>query len=98
MGRGRGQRRQPLDDLAAAGADVLPLHRHDAEASSAEEEIDDAGCGETVLPAEPDGIDPNEVHDLGGPDDLTEQLDHLVLARERGREAREPLLEARFVH
>jgi hypothetical protein len=97
MSRGGGERRQALDDLTAAGADVLPFHRQQPELPGVEEELDDVGRREAVLLSEADGVDAHEVLVSRGADERVERVEQVVVAGDRGRELLEPVGEDAFV-
>ena len=76
MRRGRGERREALDDLAAAGTDVLPFHDHVAELPRVEKEIDRLTGRQAVLLGEPLGIDAHELAVVRRTGKVEEQLVH----------------------
>jgi hypothetical protein len=95
--RGGGERRQALDDLAAAGADVLPFHREQPELPRVEEEFDDRGGREPGSLSEADRVDPHELVVTRGSDESVEPIDQVSAARNRSGEPLEPLRKEALV-
>ncbi len=98
MGRGRCEGRQPLDNLAAAGADVLPLHGDEPELSRVEEELDDGLRREPELLTKPDGVDPYDRSVVRRLHKRRERIDQVGLAGQSRSETIAPISEASLVH
>lgn len=61
MSRGRGERLKPLDDVATAGANVLPFHLQEPDFSRMEEEIDQSCVVAALALRECDGVDTHDI-------------------------------------
>ena len=94
----RGQRRQALHDLTAAGADVLPLHRDQPDLARVEEEVDDGGGREAPLLAESEGVDAHEFLVIRASDELGERVEQVAFAGNRHSKPLEALLEQLLVY
>jgi hypothetical protein len=98
MSRGGGERRQALDDLTAAGADVLPFHREQAELPRVKEELDHCGGREPASLPEADGVDAHKRVVTRGSHEYVERLEQISSARNRSGESLQPLREELLIH
>ena len=98
MRRSTRERCEPLDDLAAAGADVLPFHREQPELAGMEEHLDHRCGREPVLLCKMDGVDPNQRVVACGTDEDVERMEQLARASRYGSELRELLRQQPLVN
>ncbi len=97
MGRGRRERRQALDDLTAARAYVLPLHRDEAFLPRVQEEVNRLAFVRSVLLGESHRVDAHELAVVRRAGEIKEQLVRALRQATRLCANRVPIQEHRMV-